>query len=243
MTGDYNMNSLLKKTRSLNWWMALGQIALIFIGVSVAIWFENWNTHLKDQQREREFLNEILNGLVNDSLDINSNLFVCKTQRNACRYLIDSFKNGKEFEDSTSFYFSALPAYAVLIANTGGYETLKSTGLDQIENDSLRREIVNMYEVIYKYQKEIEKLTYDYSSNFVMPACIKNFKKIRLFGLGKKASATPVDFKALQKNDNFAAMLQILSDYKYLEERITKRTQKFIGKTTQRIRRELNRIQ
>jgi hypothetical protein len=223
--------------------MALGQVALIFLGVSVAIWFENWNTHLIEKRREKEFLNEILHGLVNDSLDITINLSLCRKQEKACHYLLNNFENGNDFEDSTSFYLSTLPAYAVLIANTGGYETLKSTGLDQIENDSVRQAIVNTYEVIYKYQKEIEKLTYDYSLNFVMPACIKNFKKIRLFGLGKKASAKAVDFTALQKDDNFLTMLQILSDYKYLEERTTKRTQKFIAITTLRIRKELNRIQ
>jgi hypothetical protein len=237
------MNSLLKKTQSLNWWMALGQIALIFIGVSVAIWFENWNTHWKEKRREKEFLNEILNGLVSDSLDININLSLCRVQQKACRYLIDNFKNGKEFVDSTSFCFSTLPAYAVLIANTGGYETLKSTGLNQIENDSLRQQIVNMYEVMYKYQREVEKLTYDYSLNFVMPACTKNFRELHLYGLGRKSSAIPVDFAALQKDTNFLTMLQVFSDYKYLEERIAKRTQKFIAITTLRIRQELNRIQ
>jgi hypothetical protein len=237
------MNSLLKKTQSLNWWMALGQIALIFVGVSVAIWFENWNTHWKEKRREKEFLNEILSGLVNDSLDINSNLFGCGIQGKACRYLIDNFKNRKEFEDSTSFYLSTLPAYAVLIANTGGYETLKSTGLDQIENDSLRQEIVNMYEVTYKYQKEIEKLSYDYSLNFVTPACTRNFREFQLFGVRKTPRAIPVDFVTLQKDTQFFAMLQILSDYNYLEDRITKRTQKLIATTILHIRQELNRIQ
>jgi hypothetical protein len=50
-------------------------------------------------------------------------------------------------KDSLPIFYHFLTRDFITIQNTSGYQTLKSKGLETIKNDSLRRNIIDLYEV------------------------------------------------------------------------------------------------
>ena len=75
----------------------------------------------------------------------------------ACQYFRDLL-NGKEIDKD-----SLIPNYFILtrdfvsIQNVAGYETLKSQGLELIKNDSLRLQIISLYEYNYNTLRKLEE--------------------------------------------------------------------------------------
>ena len=67
--------------------------------------------------------------------------------------------------DSLATYYFYLTRDFLTIQNTSGYETLKSVGLEVIQNDSLRKIIIDLYEVKYKLHR---KFTEEYDENKYM---------------------------------------------------------------------------
>ena len=56
--------------KSLNWKYALGEVVLIFIGITLAMWFNNWNENRRDRALEQQYLLDLRQDLVNDTVTI-----------------------------------------------------------------------------------------------------------------------------------------------------------------------------
>ena len=65
--------------------------------------------------------------------------------------------NKKVNSDSLMTYYSDLTRDFISIQNTAGYETLKSRGLELIKNDSLRLQIITLYEYNYNILRKLEE--------------------------------------------------------------------------------------
>ena len=62
------------KLPKFNWKYIIGEVSLIFIGISLAIWFNNWNENQKLKRVEVQILQEIKNGLQADLKDLQINM-------------------------------------------------------------------------------------------------------------------------------------------------------------------------
>ena len=49
---------------------AIGEIVLVVIGILIALQINNWNEQRKDNAKEQEYLKEIKNSLITDTLQI-----------------------------------------------------------------------------------------------------------------------------------------------------------------------------
>lgn len=65
--------------------------------------------------------------------------------------------NNYFIQDSTQTYYRGLTRDFISIQNKAGYETLKSKGLELIKNDSLRLEIISLYEYDYTILQKLEE--------------------------------------------------------------------------------------
>ena len=140
-----------------NWKKYGFEFLTIFIGVFAAFALENWKDNLKDKKIETKILLEIRNGLDKDLEDI-------KTNENGHRNGIASVNFFKKLiineavnQDSVFHRYFFLFRDFITVQNISGYESLKSQGLDIIENDSLRSEIISIYEYDYSVIKKIEE--------------------------------------------------------------------------------------
>jgi len=129
----------------------------IFIGVFAAFALDNWNDNRKDHITEISILQEINNGLKQDLADIQINI---KGHENGIQ-AVDHFRaivlNQQVNNDTLWFHYFNLFRDFVSVQNNSGYETLKSKGLEIIENDSLRPKIISLYEGNYNTIRKLEE--------------------------------------------------------------------------------------
>lgn len=152
---------MAKKTRFGDWRKYGFEFLSIFIAVISAFALNNWNENRKDAHSENKILIEISNGLKKDLDDIKLNVRGHKAGIAACNYFKNAFLGENIEADSLMFYYIHLTRDYISIQNTAGYETLKSKGLELVQNDSLRLNIISIYEYDYSILKEFEENYYE----------------------------------------------------------------------------------
>jgi len=147
----------VKKIKFKNWKNHGFEFLSIFIAVVSAFALNNWNENRRDAHTENKILTEISNGLEKDLDDIKLNVSGHKSGISACNYFRKAFAGKNIKADSLMFHYFNLTRDFVSIQNVAGYETLKSKGLELINNDSLRLKIISLYEYDYNTLRKLEE--------------------------------------------------------------------------------------
>lgn len=129
----------------------------IFVSIFAAFSLDNWNENNKERHTETKILAEIHKGLGQDIKDINLNEQGHKFGLRSVQYFNDILLDKKPNTDSLPIYYFALLRDFISIQNISGYETLKSKGLEIIEDDSLRTQILALYENDFTALKKLEE--------------------------------------------------------------------------------------
>lgn len=146
-----------KKMRIVNWEKFVLEFVSIFIAVISAFALNNWNENRKDSITENKILIEIENGLEKDIEDVKINIGGHNSGISACAYFRKAIAGNNVKADSVMIHFFNLTRDYISIQNIAGYETLKSKGLELIKNDSLRSEIISLYEYDYNILRKFEE--------------------------------------------------------------------------------------
>ena len=126
---------------------AIGEIVLVVIGILIALQINNWN----ENRRERFIEQKILQAIKNDiKTDISAIKVMIDTESDMVasnRELISILKdNGSVYKPEYQSKFAQINRYDIFFPKKMGYETLKSKGLEIIQNDSLKSQIVSLYD-------------------------------------------------------------------------------------------------
>jgi len=143
----------------------------VFFAVTFAFLLDRWNQNKTERLTEKTILTEIYNGLERDSIDLHNDERSIQYNLKAVDYFRRLVDDIEVDNDSLATYYFYLTRDFITIQNTSGYETLKSVGLEIIENDSLRKTIIDLYEVRYKLYK---KFTEEYDENKYMKTYFEN---------------------------------------------------------------------
>jgi len=127
---------------------ALGEIALVVIGILIALQVNEWNNNREKQNIELSTLYEFRSALRQDTTKI-----VIAKQRFHKSYdhtvaLLNHIEDEKPYDKSLdtiiprsyTFHTPTFERY-----NTAAFDLLKERGLDIISNENLRRDIINHY--------------------------------------------------------------------------------------------------
>lgn len=145
------------KKKPKSWRKYSFEFLSIFIAVVSAFALENWRVQNQENESETKILREIANGLMADLADTKLNMKGHKDGLRSIAYL-DSLVSGLPANpDSLHFHFHYAFRDFVSIQNVAGYETLKSKGLELIENDELRLQIISLYEYNYNTLRKLEE--------------------------------------------------------------------------------------
>ena len=117
----------------------------------------NWNENRRDARAETKILIEIRNGLEKDINDVKENMTGHEQGVNACTYFRRVLREEETNVDTVRNYYYLLTRDFISIQNTSGYETLKSKGLELVQDDSLRTSIISLYEYDYNTLKKLEE--------------------------------------------------------------------------------------
>lgn len=159
-------------TKKWNWTKYLMEFVSIFVAVISAFALSNWSENQRDHEAASKILIEISNGLEKDLKDIDINMAGHQEGIKACGYWKKVFM-GQEADPKVALqYYLSLTRDFISVQNSSGYETLKSRGLELVQNDSLRSEIISLYEYDYHTIKTMEEdyfemqFTENYSKEF-----------------------------------------------------------------------------
>lgn len=153
-------NYILKKkfriVNSKNWQKFGLEFLSIFIAVISAFSLNSWNENRISTHSELKILSEIKNSLKIDEHDFKQNIQGNTLSLKADAMFRDLLKGKEINQDSVAFYYTALFRDYIPIVNRSAYESLKANNLKTIENDSLRIQIISLYDYYYTIIESLE---------------------------------------------------------------------------------------
>lgn len=129
----------------INWQYAIGEVILIFIGISLALTFSNWNENQKERQTENEILVNLKNTLVNDLVNLNKAQKTNRRIESSISVLIHAIEKDLPYHDSLKYHFGNTNHIWSFWLDRSSFETLLSHGLNIILNHELRQQISTFY--------------------------------------------------------------------------------------------------
>lgn len=186
--------------KQISWRYALGELILIFLGITMAIWFNNWNESRKADQIEVKSLQELHDALAQDREDIIENIQGFQNRVNGYRMLLKHMEQELPFNDSLKKAIPFIRGFTFLVSNNGPYETLKARGLETITSDSLRLQVATYYDLDYDVLQTNEQEHREHYTNYMKPKLLKHF-------LLRDFKMTPLDYDQMIRDIEFQQIL------------------------------------
>ncbi len=183
------------------------EIALIVIGILIAMSIDNWNDERKKKILEHEILTEIQTNLKTDLEDHQQNILFLEKRLKGSEELLENIKSSPQFIDSIGpkigFIASAAPHINPVFT---GYNKMLSTDPEVISCDSIRAQISFVYENHYKWLSNIFNEMFLTQTASLTQLILKNFI------IKESDSLIPIyepkNFRELKSNTFFLTSLE-----------------------------------
>jgi hypothetical protein len=200
-----------------NWILYGFETIVIIVGILGAFALESLYDNKKMKETEYKLLNEMVSGLKRDIFTLDFNITLHEGGARACQIILESFAQDLSYHDSLSQYFSMTHNYTAFAPNSGAYESIKSLGLEIIQNDTIRLETIGLYEqghiIIQENNKIFREQVLDLQRNFNPPL----FEEFHLFDIPNMTRGSygghmvPTNFEDLKTNKLYLYHLKSLS--------------------------------
>jgi len=144
--------------KKIKWHKYIFEFLSIFIAVISAFALTSWNENKSNRQSEQKILIEIKNGIGIDKQDFEQNMTGHNISLRANYTFRELLKGKKIAKDSIQLFYVSLFRDYTPIINGSGYESLKEAGLKTITNDSLRFQIISLYDYYYGIIEIVDKV-------------------------------------------------------------------------------------
>lgn len=175
---------------------AIGEIALVVIGILIALQINTWNEGRKDRIVERQILTDIKAALESDIKNqIRPNLADCFNDPQNIERIMQSIDNKEAFNDSTATIYSSLMFSKDFKYELTAYKALENEGIKVIRKPELKKEILEIYNMDYP---EVQEYIQNFSNNlieFFRPYMREHFKFIYVDN--RRASYIPIDYNSI----------------------------------------------
>ena len=136
----------------------LREVLIIVFGVTVSIWFANWNDKRKELAEVKEFLADIKQDLTQDTAYIRLRIDRIKPYIKDYDYALSltsqQLDSLKRVKTNVNLKFDLTPTQL----NEGNYQGFKSSGkIGFIDDKNLKKKILEYYEQVIPSLKDIEK--------------------------------------------------------------------------------------
>ncbi|RNC92089.1 MAG: hypothetical protein ED555_02985 [Allomuricauda sp.] len=223
---------------------AIGEIILVVIGILIALQINNWNENRKDRTLEHSTLIEIKNSLELDSKLLKDEIEFQLDNALVSTQLLNHIRQKKPYDSKLDVMWERIIRYYFVDFNTSAYTLLESRGIDIIQNETLRRKIVDHYNI---HQRNLERsvdvgehLSNEnliYFFDRVYPDITPNFKKTYKID---NEYWTPADYQTLLNDSKLIPKISHSIKVRY---RFSKLLDEFVKKQEKLIReieKELN---
>jgi hypothetical protein len=124
---------------------AIGEIALVVIGILIALSLNNWNDVRKNKKYEQEILLLINQNLKNDSIALSNELYNAKEANQLTDRLIEQVASGN-YSDSLNIWMGKIISFEIFKSQSSAFEILKSKGIEIISDNELQLALISYYD-------------------------------------------------------------------------------------------------
>ncbi len=148
-----------KPNFKLNWKYAIGEILLIFIGISLAFGLQQWANNVNQHRKGVQYLDAFLIELENNLVNIDNH--VAKTDRDVKRVIqfverINSDTATRINQDFITEMIEYLgPPYYESLSVASFQDIINSGGIEFIKDGAIRRKIIEYGVVIGEYESRV----------------------------------------------------------------------------------------
>ncbi|MFN2601496.1 MAG: hypothetical protein ABR582_01935 [Gemmatimonadaceae bacterium] len=184
--------------RRIKWSRVAAELALIVAGVLVALGINNWYARRQVHQAEIEMLRELRRALATDLGSLRQAVTDAERRESHIKALQSHLMQHGPYADTLQSSFGAVIGILELHLDRAPYEALKARGLDLVSDDSLRTELIKLYDNVYADLEQSESDDRNVTFEVVRPYFLKAFRNIRF-----RESATPLNYAAVVDDPYF----------------------------------------
>ncbi|MDF1697901.1 MAG: DUF6090 family protein [Saprospiraceae bacterium] len=219
---------------------AIGEIILVVVGILIAVTINNANEAVKTERVETQTLIEIKTSLQKNLDEVLKMKKAHGEQIEIFDRLLKHLKANHPYHDSLDMYFGRFYNYYTPLFDYAPYETLKSRGVELIQNDTVKNEIINVYEkVIYRITDGLGKFEDENNAGLIMPFFAKHFEIYNAI----PSKVRPNDYQALKGKNEYKNILSILKAVRTFGVHICGTSKEQIQKTIDLISIEIEQRQ
>lgn len=143
---------------------AIGEIALVVVGILIALQVNNWNEDKNIRKIENKLLQELKTDLEETKLDLLTDMDKAQFELLVIDSLYQKIQNDRANNNPQPIRISMQFIYnrSKLVPKNSAYESLQAFGINLITKDHLRKSITDLYELqlvrvddLEKYIKEV----------------------------------------------------------------------------------------
>lgn len=131
---------------SANWKYALGEVALIVVGVTLALMATSWYESWQERMDELEALQQIRVALESDLELLSENFQRLREAEEDVSELLQFLRSGAAYDTGIEPRFSAVTVWRGVRMRLAPYEQIKSRGFSLVSNSSIRMKLIDLYE-------------------------------------------------------------------------------------------------
>ena len=161
---------------------AIGEIALVVIGILIALSVNNSNEIRKINKIEINTLKELRSDLEQNRIEIRGHITALEDCITSNKIIIYHMENKLPYNDSLGFHFSRLYPYIAFAPVQTTFDNLSQNGMKLISNDSLRTQISKLYGNEFEAFQVFESTYFvEHYNNYIKPMFIKEFETFEVF--------------------------------------------------------------
>ncbi len=157
---------------------AIAEVLLVVFGILIAIQIDSWNEDRNLRKLEHILLIDIRDNLIASRTNLASNISYNKRTLYNYEKILSHIKEDLPYSNSLDSAFSYISYWSEPNFTYTAYETIKSKGLDIIQNDSLKLLITEMYEQHFPFLIDELKGEWELHQSLVLPFIFHNIQYI-----------------------------------------------------------------
>lgn len=186
---------------------AIGEIVLLVIGIMIAVQINNWNEIKQQKQLELQTLKEIRGSIATNLAEMKNLSTQHSLQVEHFKDLVKHMEEDLPYHDSLETKMAAIFGWYTPLFDFAPYETLKTRGVELISNDTIKRNIIAVYEkVIYRITDGLEKFESGNSTAVVLPYFSRHFEMYSTSPAKVRAN----DYESIKNDPEYRNILQLL---------------------------------
>jgi len=184
---------------------AIGEIALVVLGILIALQINNWNEDRKDRIIEKKLLAGVHTNLIEDTVQISNIIEYYGEMRESSEIIKNHMSSELPYDSSLAYHFAHIGSAFLFTPDQAVFENIKGHGINIIRNEGLRLAISDYYNFadFVEYASDLYNLSRDFRAN-IYPKYFKDYR----WG----QHATPVDYEDLKTRTDFLMALDYVTN-------------------------------